>query len=1124
MEKDLNHALPKKTPIIFKTNYIKYPFSGIAKNLIDKFLILGYDQKEIEQTLLTEELKDDDIDNKNIFSKNYQFKNRPTLMNEICFNYNKESYDIDMVISFLFPICPKLFFLEKKYAKECDSYEESNNYTMIYSVNPLDNGSSKKSFNGLGYIFYIPKEHRDINNELLGLIYYPITYVILSEYPFFYHFNNICHNIHIQMNKKTDEIPIDIILYNAIKFCPSPINSNINLSFGAQLTAKKTINSDDILNQLNSKNKNEKLNEIPLFFFNQLSGYPFMDINMSFIFNILEPEIIIRTFILTFLECDIIFYSSTPFFLNMVMYIFANLSYPLNQSIYYWHVLSVSKFKFMNDANSVFLGKTSTSMYGICEEYDEQLLTTNKIKHHFFLDIDNKVLSLSFREETAEVNDLFKLDQYIHDCIPKLFIQDNNINGNDKNELDKENYNDGINLYESIQNLAAILNRRFISVTNVNYNEKNYSPSFLIPYENESEVDTMRENLAIQKAFYNFIVQITASIIREFPVETYQMEDNSKNRNLPLMIKLPKKQKDEEEQDIEKSDGYIAGIIFKKLFKDSDKYSSFLKNFCQYHDCVNIYKIPYSFIYESIYFSRISPNYYLNTIDIFLIIDQFYGKIKKLDFIEMIKEKEELGKLEKSYLINSLKFEYKSTELDLFRKISNFSYDKFENYYKDNLRGFINREQDDDKNIFIKDHGTSKQYKTFKRTNFYLSQRILNIYINYFNNNFEHLQNAFKLINSDIKINEIENKDIINNINNNSKISNIIDDKKFIVLNASEKLYNIAGTNNNKDEAIKEKENLKLFGSYELLEISDLIEKHFIKEKYFSAYEIIKFSLLNLIAITINMKNKQINNVEVIKIMTDFCFATNSLVRRYMDIYLNIFVIMKINKWMDDSICDKCIKIIISYFKKTKTFPSEDTINPILNSGIKNYNEDINVDYQSLNTFKKGTKNNREKRAEFYRKLEVKKEEEVIDYIEKVYTGGYYAKNKLAKNIEYYAKKFGNLYKAIVKKGDFVPKTPLELYAVTNRLLFEYLTKFSIEKNEYPEIGFIVLSLLYYFKMEFFLPKWPLRIKVKDNDIFKNNAQVNIGKVEIEYIKELAKKIIFILLDLYETIVDNINK
>ena len=33
-----------------KNKNIKYPFSGVAKNLIDKFLVLGYEQKTIDFT------------------------------------------------------------------------------------------------------------------------------------------------------------------------------------------------------------------------------------------------------------------------------------------------------------------------------------------------------------------------------------------------------------------------------------------------------------------------------------------------------------------------------------------------------------------------------------------------------------------------------------------------------------------------------------------------------------------------------------------------------------------------------------------------------------------------------------------------------------------------------------------------------------------------------------------------------------------------------------------------------------------------------------------------------------------------------------------------------------------
>ena len=60
-------------------------------------------------------------------------------------------------------------------------------------------------------------------------------------------------------------------------------------------------------------------------------------------------------------------------------------------------------------------------------------------------------------------------------------------------------YNDGLNLYSSLRKLANTLNRRARIVTKTNYNEKKYRPSFFVPYEVESEMDMMRENLQLQK-------------------------------------------------------------------------------------------------------------------------------------------------------------------------------------------------------------------------------------------------------------------------------------------------------------------------------------------------------------------------------------------------------------------------------------------------------------------------------------------------------------------------------------------------------------------------------------------------------------------------------------------------
>ena len=288
-----------------KNKNIKYPFNGVAPNLIDKFLVLGYESKSIEYTLQFNE-NTDDKDIKTHF-RSFDFQERPSIINEICYDYSKDLLDNDLLLELIFPNLPQVYLLDKENMNEKRTPDDellTSSYSIIFSINPQDNSGSKKSYNGLGFIFYYGKEHKNFNNEIDGFFYVPIAYVILSEYPYFYHFNEICKNLYFQMKKENDEIPIDIILYNVVKYCPSPINASINLSFGVELTsnANKNMTANKILDSLKTVNylKDDK-NGIPSLFFEQLSGYPFLDINLSFIFNLIPPEIICEVFIFSFL-------------------------------------------------------------------------------------------------------------------------------------------------------------------------------------------------------------------------------------------------------------------------------------------------------------------------------------------------------------------------------------------------------------------------------------------------------------------------------------------------------------------------------------------------------------------------------------------------------------------------------------------------------------------------------------------------------------------------------------------------------------------------------------------------------------------------------------------------------
>ena len=104
------------------------------------------------------------------------------------------------------------------------------------------------------------------------------------------------------MKQEHDGVPIEVILCNIVKYLQSPIKKSINLTFAAPLGLPfkdKGNNLSSILSPLYSQSQDD--NRIPSMFFHQLSGYPFMDINLSFLFNLIPPEIVVEVFIFSFL-------------------------------------------------------------------------------------------------------------------------------------------------------------------------------------------------------------------------------------------------------------------------------------------------------------------------------------------------------------------------------------------------------------------------------------------------------------------------------------------------------------------------------------------------------------------------------------------------------------------------------------------------------------------------------------------------------------------------------------------------------------------------------------------------------------------------------------------------------
>ena len=104
------------------------------------------------------------------------------------------------------------------------------NYCVIFSSNPQTENNSKKSINGFAYIFYKKLIRKQITSKKIYSFYIPVVFSIVSEYPFFNSFYKLCRQIKTLFNIPKNYTPIEIMLYNIIKYTESPINCDVNLS------------------------------------------------------------------------------------------------------------------------------------------------------------------------------------------------------------------------------------------------------------------------------------------------------------------------------------------------------------------------------------------------------------------------------------------------------------------------------------------------------------------------------------------------------------------------------------------------------------------------------------------------------------------------------------------------------------------------------------------------------------------------------------------------------------------------------------------------------------------------------------------------------------------------------
>ena len=577
---------------INKFQIIKYPYESNAINLIDQFLVLGFQKNFIKK----EFPKIIEKEKHNLQNKNHieiAIEENAEVLNEINFKKDKQFLSKDLLINIIFPNNLQIIIMNKNTQKE-----ELLPYKVIFSFKSNPIGSSLIIYKGLAYIFYLMFDYPDENI----IVFYQMAYCIISEFPYFTSFSLICQEIRNYSLKEIEYIvPIEILIYNIVNFTPSPIKNGIKLLIGGNI--EKNINKQNIINNMNDNpfqdNSNSDLNiesykynnyhEIN---FQKLSGYPLIDFNLSLLFNLLPVDIILKTFICTFLEEEIVFYSENIETLNMIMYIFSILNYPVNDINYYQYILSVSANDYRN-GNSMFTDKPFSSMIGVNSQFNIEIEKKKRTeKFYFVLDIGNKTLQTIY-------NNKYKEEEEKNACFYNYI--DNIINEKNKNKNINFLEQTIINLYKEI----IVISKK---VTSSNLNLYKNKIRFLKnpTHPNEVNESFQNQNKEIQQIFYSFILNFFDYFYSN--CTTSKRSENNSNKNPLIFDKfLQNNQSFYVQLNEPKAKDELEKLFIYK-FNKAMKINSYVINFLLGRESLDLYKIPFIFTEEFIYCLDIIEN------------------------------------------------------------------------------------------------------------------------------------------------------------------------------------------------------------------------------------------------------------------------------------------------------------------------------------------------------------------------------------------------------------------------------------------------------------------------------------------------------------------------------------
>ena len=477
----------------------KYPMAE-SPNLIENFLIIGYEDTYLQEVIyknlqinINPEIERNDKMRKGsdakIIYKEYKCKNLPTILGSISSNFDGAIFDGNQIIEKVFPVPP------------CLRYGNQEGIPNAFENIVFTNIQNNVVNIGYAYIFY---ETKTINKIIVCL---PKAFVIISQYPLFNTFNQLCMEIRKLYSLDQLEIPIEIQIYNIVNFINAPINSSLNM----------TLIPNEELFQINRLKTNEELfnlNQQEKYYMNQLSGYRCPDFNFTEIFSILSVETIIEVYLELLSGKTIGFFSQNLEVLNFTMYIYQQFLFPFAPNE---NVSALSPIKYFCSEN------VDQSLVGFFCCYDDL-----DFYNPFREPKDGEPIFLSEDDKNKDLDPLLFKCNFILDLDKKIFKEkdygnlgiEESKNNQKISEYFKRLLGGSINnnslLERAINELHKKLREFSYKLTNTIESKPNntcYQPKFINSENNQSY------NRELLNAFYNFNLNI--SYIYYLKVSTY---------------------------------------------------------------------------------------------------------------------------------------------------------------------------------------------------------------------------------------------------------------------------------------------------------------------------------------------------------------------------------------------------------------------------------------------------------------------------------------------------------------------------------------------------------------------------------------------------------------------------